>query len=130
MESEDREMARKPRIYYAGALDHVMLCGNGETEVVTEDPNRHCVEPWMAEGIKRHGLRVHAYCWMSHHSHLAIEADIPLSKSIQNPAFRDARWFNQQVPLRYALSGGRGPGWRFNPAISQIQGNIARDMPR
>jgi REP element-mobilizing transposase RayT len=101
-------MARKPRIHYPGALYHVMLRGNGGGAIFFEEGDRFCFEALVAEGVARFGHRIHAYCWMHNHVHLAIEvADIPLSRIIQNLAFRYARAVNQRQARRGHLFQGR-----------------------
>lgn len=95
-------MARKPRIHCPGALYHVMLQGNGGGNVFVDDRDRRFFDDLIAEGVGRFGHRIHAYCWMRNGAYLAIQvADIPLSKIIQNLAFRYTRAFNQ----RHARSG-------------------------
>ena len=77
-------MARKPRIHVDGALYHVMLRGNGGQAIFLSDDDHEAFEALVAEGVARFGHRIHAYCWMGNHVHLAIQvADTPLSKIMQ-----------------------------------------------
>ena len=90
-------MARKPRLHADGALYHVMLRGNGGTDIFHHDDDRRRFEALVAEGVKRFEHLIHAYCWMTNHVHLAIQVGaIPLSTIIQNMAFRYARWLNRR----------------------------------
>ncbi len=81
-------MARKPRVHYPGALYHVMLRGNGGQAIFfgEADRSRFCL--LLQGGIERYGHKVHAFCLMTTHVHLAIQVgDIGLPRIIQNLAF-------------------------------------------
>jgi len=101
-------MARKPRLYFPGALYHVMLRGNSMQKIYHSKEDKIHFEKLIEEGIKRFGHRIHAYCWMNNHVHLAIQvANIPLSKIIQNLSFRYTRWINRKNNLTGHLFQGR-----------------------
>jgi REP element-mobilizing transposase RayT len=101
-------MARKPRIHLDGALYHVMLRGNGGQAIFLSDDDHDAFEALVTEGISRFGHRIHAYCWMGNHVHLAIQvADTPLSKIMQNLAFRYTRQFNRREERIGHLFQGR-----------------------
>ena len=90
-------MARKPRILIEGGFYHVMLRGNGGDAIFFSDDDRVEFERLVAEGVTRFGHRIHAYCWMTNHVHLAIQTEsTPLSKIIQNLAFRYTRWVHRR----------------------------------
>ena len=74
-------MARKPRIHLTGGLYHVILRGNGGQPVFLSDEDRYRFYLLMQEGTCRFGYRVHAFCLMTNHIHLALQAgEIPLSR--------------------------------------------------
>ncbi len=101
-------MARKPRIHAPGALYHVMLRGNGGDDLFFSDRDRRRLEALVAEGVERFKHLIHAYCWMTNHVHLAIQVgDVPLSKIIQNLAFRHARRINKRRGRMGHLFQGR-----------------------
>lgn len=101
-------MARKPRIHLDGALYHVMLRGNGGQPIFLIDEDRDAFEDLVAEGVSRFGHRIHAYCWMGNHVHLAVQvADTPLSKIMQNLAFRYTRFINRREERIGHLFQGR-----------------------
>jgi len=85
-------MARKPRLHLSGGIYHVILRGNGGQDIfVTNDDRCHFLLQ-LQEGVVRFGHRIHAFCLMSNHIHLAVQvAEIPLSKIMQNLSFR-YRW--------------------------------------
>ena len=88
-------MARKPRIHYPGALYHVILRGNAGQTVFSSDADRNRLLLLLQEGTCRFGYQVHAFCLMTNHIHLVLQAgDMPLSKGMQNLAFRFTRWVN------------------------------------
>lgn len=90
-------MARKPRIYYQGAFYHVMLRGNGGENIFFENEDREKFLLLISECICRFNFRVHAFCLMSNHVHLALQVgEISLSKIIQNISFRYTRIINKK----------------------------------
>lgn len=90
-------MPRKPRLHVDGAIYHVMLRGNAGQPIFADDADRQRWEALLAEGVPRHGHRVLAYCWMGNHVHLCLRvAATPLSRIMQQLAFRYARAFNRR----------------------------------
>jgi putative transposase len=90
-------MPRKPRLHVDGAIYHVMLRGNAGQAIFADDADRLRWETLLAEGVARHGHRVLAYCWMGNHAHLCLRvAETPLSRIMQQLAFRYARAFNRR----------------------------------
>ena len=88
-------MARKHRIYYPGAYYHVILRGNTQQDIFFTDNDRFRFYLLLQEGIERYGHTIHAFCLMNNHIHLLCQVDlVPLSRIIQNIAFRYARWIN------------------------------------
>ena len=88
-------MARKPRIHLSGGLYHVILRGNAGQPVFLADLDHYRFFLLLQEGTCRFGYRVHAFCCMTNHIHLVLQAgDIPLSRGMQNLSFRYTRWIN------------------------------------
>jgi putative transposase len=88
-------MARKPRVHYPAALYHVILRGNAGQEIFFGQEDRFRFYLLLQEGIERYGHRIHAFCLMTNHVHLAIQVgEVRLSRIIQNLAFRYTRWVN------------------------------------
>ena len=101
-------MARKPRVHVTGGTYHVMLRGNGGQDIFFEREDRGELFQLLAEGTARFDYRVHAYCLMSNHLHLALEVGrIPLSRGMQNLAFRYTRWINRRERRMGHLFQGR-----------------------
>jgi REP element-mobilizing transposase RayT len=85
-----------------------MLRGNGGQTVFETDEDRYRFYLLLQEGICRFGYRVHAFCLMSNHIHLAVQVgEIPLSRAIQNLSFRFTRWINWRQRRTGHLFQGR-----------------------
>ncbi len=85
-------MPRKPRIHVPGAFHHVTLRGNHQQEIFFCDAHRRWLDSIVAETLARCGARVHAYCWMSNHIHLLLQAgDVPLGRVMLRIASQYAR---------------------------------------
>ena len=90
-------MARQPRIHFTGAVYHVMLRGNARAEIFFEKDDRHRFYLLLQEGVERFGCRIHAFCLMTNHVHLAVQVGAtPLSRSMQNLTFRYRQWINHR----------------------------------
>jgi REP element-mobilizing transposase RayT len=101
-------MARKPRVHYPGALYHVILRGNSGQTIFFDDNDRTRFYLLIQEGVERFGHRIHAFCLMTNHVHLAIQiADISLSRILQNLSFRYTRWVNWRQGKTGHLFQGR-----------------------
>jgi REP element-mobilizing transposase RayT len=85
-----------------------MLRGNGGQEIFFSQEDRFRFYLLVQEGIERYGHKVHAFCLMTTHVHLAIQVgDIGLSRIIQNLAFRYTRWVNWRQSRTGHLFQGR-----------------------
>lgn len=101
-------MARKPRIHLPGGLYHVILRGNDGQSVFLADEDRCRFFLLLQEGTVRFGYRVHAFCLMTNHIHLALQvSDIPLSRAMQNLSLRYTRWVNWRRKRSGHLFQGR-----------------------
>jgi putative transposase len=101
-------MARKPRVHYPGALYHVILRGNDGQTIYFDDRDRTRFCFLIQEGIERFEHRIHAFCLMGTHAHLAIQVgNVPLSRILQNLAFRYTRWVNWRQSRSGHLFQGR-----------------------
>ena len=101
-------MARKPRVHYPGALYHVTLRGNAGQAIFFDSRDRTRFYLLLQEGIERFRHRIHAFCLMTNHVHLAIQVgDIPLCRIIQNLSFRYTKWINWRQNRSGHLFQGR-----------------------
>lgn len=101
-------MARKPRVYCPGAFYHAILRGNSGQTIFFDDKDRTRFFLLLQEGMERFGHRVHAFCLMTNHVHLAIQiTEISLSRILQNLSFRYTRWVNWRQGRTGHLFQGR-----------------------
>lgn len=101
-------MARKPRIHLQGGVYHVMLRGNGGQDIFFDDEDRYHFYVLLQEGIARYHHRIHGFCLMTNHIHLAVQVgEEPLSKIVQNLSFRYTRWINRRLKRTGHLFQGR-----------------------
>jgi len=101
-------MARKPRLHVPGGLYHVILRGNGGQDIFFDDEDRYHLYLLLQHGVERYGHRIHGFCCMTNHIHLAIQvADEPLSGIMQNLSFRYTRWINKKQARTGHLFQGR-----------------------
>jgi len=101
-------MARKPRVHVPDGYYHVMMRGNMGSELFFSEADYSRFFLLLQEGIERYGHRVHAFCLMTNHVHLLIQVGkIPLSRIIQNLAFRYTRYINSKRKEAGHLFQGR-----------------------
>jgi len=101
-------MARKPRLHFPGAVYHVTLRGNDRQDIFFSDDDRRRFYALLQEGVERFGHKIHAFCLMTNHCHLAIQVgEIPLSRIIQNVSFRYTVWVNKHQQRSGHLFQGR-----------------------
>ena len=101
-------MARKPRIHYAGAVYHVIVRGNARQQIFSEAVDYLRFLRFIGEGVKKYGHRIHAFCLMPNHIHMAIQVgDISLSRIMQNLCFRYTQWVNRRQDRVGHLFQGR-----------------------
>ncbi len=92
-------MPRAPRVHVPGGLYHVILRGNHQQAVFHYEADYCAFEDILARALRRYDARVHAYCWMTNHVHLAAQVgDVPLGRLMQAVASRYARRKQRRVP--------------------------------
>lgn len=91
-------MARKPRLHVPGGLYHVVLRGNAGQDVFFTAGDRQFFYDLLDEGVPRFGYRIHSFCLMTNHVHLAVQAgEDGLSSAMQNLSFRYTRYLNGRL---------------------------------
>jgi len=101
-------MARKPRLHVQGGLYHVIWRGNEQSDIFFDDEDRERFYRLLGEGVKRFGYRVHGFCLMPNHVHLALQAGKdPLSVPLQNVGFRYTQAMNRKLGRVGHLFQGR-----------------------
>lgn len=95
-------------MHYPSACYHVILRGNNGQDVFFAKKDRSRFFLLLQEGIERYKHRIHAFCLMTNHIHLAIQVgDIPLSRIMQNVSFRYTRYINYRKQRKGHLFQGR-----------------------
>ena len=101
-------MARKPRIHYAGAVYHVIVRGNARQQIFSETADYLRFLRFMGEGVERYNHRIHAFCLMPNHIHMAVQVGhVSLSRIMQNLCFRYTQWVNRRQDRVGHLFQGR-----------------------
>lgn len=101
-------MPRRNRLHVPGGLYHVVLRGNHRQPLFHVPSDRAMLDDLVAEALARFGARVHAYCWMSNHVHLAIQVgETPLGPLVQRIAGQYARRLQRRLPTTGHLFEGR-----------------------
>lgn len=101
-------MARKSRLHYIGAVYHVMVRGNGGQDIFADDEYRCRFHLLLQEGVEKFGHRIHAFCLMGNHVHLAVQVgEKPLSRIMQHLCFRYTQWVNSRQKRVGHLFQGR-----------------------
>lgn len=74
-------MGRRQRVHYAGAVYHVFARGVDRRPIFIDDDDRRSFIQRMRRITSESGARIHAYCLMGNHFHMAIQVGVvPLSK--------------------------------------------------
>ena len=101
-------MPRKPRLHYPGAVYHVILRGNCGQDVFFDAGDRTRFLLLLQESVERFEYRVHAFCLMTTHLHMAVQVgEIPLSRIMQNVGFRYTQFINRKYKRTGHLFQGR-----------------------
>lgn len=101
-------MATPPRVEFPGALYHVIVRGNERKAVFRDDADRDLYLRRLAHYRERYEFRLIAYCLMTNHVHLALEAgEIPLSRVIHGLQSSYTQAFNRRHRRSGHLFQGR-----------------------
>jgi putative transposase len=99
-------MARKPRIYFPGALYHVISRGNQRQKIFLDEKDLKTFLSNLSEYKLRYSFRLYAYVLMK--NHLLMETQqTPLSKILQGINQRYTIYFNRKYGT--VGSGGCSP---------------------
>jgi REP element-mobilizing transposase RayT len=88
-------MARRPRVFAAGVLYHVIARGNQRQKTFTSDSDYQAYIERLARYRKKYDYKLHAYCLMPNHVHLLLESsEHPLAKLMQGLQQSYSQYFN------------------------------------
>lgn len=90
-------MARKPRIHYYGAVNHVIARGNNKENIFCENADKVMYLDLLKKYRDKYDFMLYAYALMDNHLHLLIEVrDIPLSGIMQGLQLSYTQYFNKK----------------------------------
>ena len=94
----ERFLPRPPRLHVPGGYYHVYARGNGKQDIFFTSNDRLRWEQLLRDGLQRYNHLLHAYCWMTNHVHVAIQAgEEPLARFIGTLLSRYAKGFNRKT---------------------------------
>lgn len=92
-------MPRSPRIHVTGGIYHAILRGNHREAIFHCPDDYQAFEAIVVGYLERYEARLHAYCWMPNHVHLAVQVGrAPLGRLMQAVASSYARRKQRSVP--------------------------------
>ena len=90
-------MARRPRLFAAGVLYHVIVRGNQRQKTFLSDRDYQAYMERLARYRKKYGYGIYAYCLMPNHVHLLLESsDRPLAKLMQGLQQSYSQYYNRK----------------------------------
>ena len=101
-------MARRHRIWYPGAVYHVMSRGNRRHEIFKSNKDYENFLELILEARDRFPFWIHSICLMTNHFHMEIETDeVELSKIMQRILGIYAEGYNRRYKYTGHLFEGR-----------------------
>jgi putative transposase len=89
-------MARRPRLFAAGLLYHVIVRGNQRQETFASDEDVKAYLDRLDRYRAKFKVRIYAYCLMPNHAHLLLETGpAPLSKFMQGLQQSYTQYYNR-----------------------------------
>lgn len=106
--SGGNKIARKPRIWYPGAIYHLMERGVRRLDIFQDDFDRVVFMEILKNELNKNGCKLHAYCLMSNHFHLLLETgDIGIGIFMKALASKYAMQYNHRYSLKGHVFEGR-----------------------
>jgi len=101
-------MARRPRVFAAGLLYHVIVRGNQRRKTFRHDDDYRAYLDRLEKYRTRCQVRIYAYCLMPNHVHLLVETgSTPLAKFMQGLQQSYTQYFNRRYRIVGHLFQGR-----------------------
>lgn len=101
-------MARPKRIWYKGAVYHVMSRGNRRKRIFTDDADYIFFLKCINKLKHYYDFKVHTICLMTNHFHMIIETgETTISKIMQELLSAYAEYYNQRYRFQGHLFEGR-----------------------
>lgn len=101
-------MPRKNRIWYPGAVYHIMCRGNHRNDIFRDDEDRQVYLTKLWEAKESYDFYLYSYCLMTNHVHLQIETiNIDIGVIMKRINMTYAIYFNQKYNFVGHLFQGR-----------------------
>jgi len=101
-------MARRPRVFAAGLLYHVIVRGNQRRKTFRHDDDYRAYLDRLEKYCTQCQVRIYAYCLMPNHVHLLVETgSTPLAKFMQGVQQSYTQYFNRRYRKVGHLFQGR-----------------------
>ncbi len=101
-------IARRPRVYFPGALYHVIARGNQRQSIFLDEKDFNSYLSYLSEYKAKFSFFLYAFALMGNHCHLLLEVnEVPLSKIMHVLQFRYTRYFNKRYRKVGHLFQGR-----------------------
>ena len=101
-------MPRKKRIWYPGAIYHIINRGNRKSELFRDSADNKYFIELILEAKKKYQFKLLCYCLMVNHYHLEIKTgEIEIWKIMRQINLHYAKYFNHKYGLSGHLFQGR-----------------------
>ncbi len=102
-------MPRKTRMYLPGVPAHIVQRGNNREACFFCEDDYCFYKQVLAEGMKRYGVELHAYCLMTNHVHLLMtpKEEDSISRVIQHVGRQYVQYINKTYRRSGTLWEGR-----------------------
>lgn len=95
------DIARKLRIWYPGAMYHLMDRGVRKMEIFQDNFDKRIFMEILRDELKKKRCKLHAYCLMTNHFHLLLETgDIRIGYFMQAFSSKYAMQYNHRHSLK------------------------------
>ena len=107
-------MPRRPRIVIPGQPQHIIQRGDNRQDVFAIDAAYQFFRDALVEPADTHGLKIHAFAWMTNHIHLlgTPEHEASISKVFPSVGRRYVQYFNYTYRLLARNAQDRSAAYR------------------
>lgn len=101
-------MPKKKRVWYPGAVYHIMNRGNRRSDIFRDEEDFQVYITILREAKKRYSFTIYSYCMMTNHVHLQIETgEIDIGKIMRFISLSYVKYFNNKYNYEGHLYQGR-----------------------
>jgi len=101
-------MPKKKRIWYPGAVYHIMNRGNRRSDIFREEEDYQVYLDILKETMEKHSYILYAYCLMTNHVHMQMETrNIQIGTIMRDINLSYTKYFNNKYNFIGHLFQGR-----------------------